>query len=158
VTIDQALTWMQGTHLSRAVSKSNPLVIAWVQVLHIAGFVLLLSAVTVSCLRKLDLVLSSEPVAGVFRETKRLLWLGLCLVVVSGALMFVGSPKHYFFNRAFDAKMSLLLVALVYHVTVIRPAFGRDGDITFRGRANVLIWVALWFAVGIAGRAIGFVQ
>src|SRR5690348_16318215 len=112
MTASDALSFIQSTALSHAISKSNHLLIAGFQVFHVMGFVLLLAALVLISLRLLGLILQRQTVSEVTHQGLRLLWSGLALAVISGVLMFIGSPKHYFYNPAFDVKMLLLIAAV----------------------------------------------
>jgi hypothetical protein len=150
------LDLIQSTPLSHAISKSNHLLIAAFQVLHVLGFVLLLSALVLISLRLLRLILPQQTISAVASQALRLLWLGLALAVGSGTLMFVGSPRHYFYNPAFELKMALLAAAVVFQAAVFRKLTSRPIADTWT-RLGVALSLALWFAVSMAGRAIGFV-
>lgn len=157
MTIADALTFIQSTPLSHAISKSNHLLIAGFQVFHVIGFVLLLAARVVISLRLLGLILQQQTVPEVARQALRLLWSGLALAVISGALMFIGSPRHYFYNPAFDVKMLLLAAAVIIQASLFRKVANSTTPSPWLARASVALSLALWFAVSMAGRAIGFV-
>jgi cytochrome bd-type quinol oxidase subunit 2 len=157
MTTTDILNSMQGTALSHAISKSNHLLIAGFQVFHVMGFVLLLAALVLISLRLLGLILQQQTVSQVASQSLRLLWSGLALAVASGALMFIGSPKHYFYNPAFDIKMLLLVVAVLVQAVLFRWVAHSDNPSPWLTRTTVAVSLAAWFAVSMAGRAIGFV-
>jgi hypothetical protein len=86
-----------------------------------------------------------------------MLWLGLALAVGSGILMFIGSPKHYYYNPAFELKMLLLTVAVIVQSSLFRKVVYAPNPRPALRRVSVALSLALWFAVSMAGRAIGFV-
>ena len=155
-TLD-ALNLIQASALSHAISKSNHLLIAGFQVFHVMGFVLLLAALVLISLRLLGLILTRQTVPEVASQALRLVWSGLALAVSSGALMFIGSPKHYFYNPAFDVKMVLLLVAVLVQALLFRKVANSDHPSPWLARTTVAVSLVFWFAVSMAGRAIGFV-
>jgi hypothetical protein len=157
MTITDALNLIQSTALSHAISKSNHLLIAGFQVFHVMGFVLLLAALVLISLRLLGLILTQQPVPEVASQALRLVWSGLALAVVSGILMFIGSPKHYFYNPAFDVKMVLLLVAVLVQTLLFRKVANTENPNPWLARTTVAVSLGFWFAVSMAGRAIGFV-
>jgi len=156
-TTEDALTFIQASTLSHAISKSNHLLIAGFQVLHVIGFVLLLAALVLISLRLLGLILQQQTAPAVARQALRLLWSGLALTVGSGILMFIGSPRHYFYNPAFDVKMVLLAAAVIIQAGLFRKVANSATPSPWLARAGVALSLALWFAVSMAGRAIGFV-
>jgi hypothetical protein len=157
MTTTDALNLIQGSALSHAISKSNHLLIAGFQVFHVMGFVLLLAALVLISLRLLGLILIQQTVPQVAHQALRLLWSGLALAVLTGALMFIGSPKHYAYNPAFAVKMLLLIAAVIVQAGLFRKVATKEAPRPWLARASVALSLALWFAVSMAGRAIGFV-
>ena len=151
------LTALQGSALSHAISKANHLLMAGFQVIHVMGFVLLLAALVLISLRLLGFILAQQTIPAVARQALRLLWSGLALAVGCGLLMFVGSPRHYFYNPAFDAKMVLLVIAVLVQAVLFRKVALSDHPSPWLARTSVAVSLSLWFAVSMAGRAIGFV-
>ena len=155
MAVQDFLYWLQGTPVAHSISKSHHLVGAALQVVHIAGFVSLLAAVVLLSLRGFGLVFPGLPAQRLKREMARFLWLGLALTIASGALMFITAPLLYFNNRAFDVKMGLLVVAIVVQLLLFH--YARTSGSGRRAAAFAATTsLVLWFSVGIAGRAIGF--
>jgi hypothetical protein len=151
------LNWIQSTALSHAISKSNHLLIAGFQVIHVMGFVLLLASLVLISLRLLGLIFKEQTVPQVARQSTRLIWIGLTLAVGTGVLMFIGSPKHYFYNPAFDVKMLLLLLAVIIQAALFGKVAASESQKPWLARTAVALSMIFWFAVSMAGRAIGFV-
>ncbi len=61
--MNDLLAWIQASTLGHAISKSNHLLIAAFQVVHVIGFVLLLSSLVLICLRLLGVTLTAHRVA-----------------------------------------------------------------------------------------------
>jgi hypothetical protein len=70
--------------------------------------------------------------------------------------MFMSSPRHYAYNPAFDLKMGLLAASIAGEALLLRAA-AVSGPPALAVRLGAGVMLALWLAVGIAGRAIGFV-
>ena len=157
MTVTSILDRIQNSLLSHAISQSDHLVIAGFQVIHVIGFVVLLAALVLVSLRLLGVVLTRQPVPQVTGQALRLLWTGLALAVASGSLMFIGSPRHYFYNPAFEIKMGLLLAAVIVQAALFHRIARAERAGPWLTRASVVLSLALWFAVSMAGRAIGFV-
>jgi hypothetical protein len=151
------LTAIQKTPLSRALAGADHLVMAALQVVHVVGFILLLASLVLISLRVLGWALKSTPVAEVARDTTRLLWLGLALAVLTGLLMFIGAPKHYFYNPAFTTKMVLLAIAVIIQAVVFSRIAASESPNPALARVGVALALVFWFSVSLAGRAIGFV-
>ena len=157
MTTETFLNAIQGSALSHAISKANHLLIAGFQVFHVMGFVLLLAALVLISLRLLGFILAQQTVSEVARQALRLLWSGLALAVGSGLLMFIGSPRHYFYNPAFEVKMVLLVIAVLVQALLFRKVAHSEHPNPWLARASVALSLGFWFAVSMAGRAIGFV-
>ena len=155
-TLD-VLTAIQNSAVARAVSKSNHMVGAGLQIVHVLGFILLLSSLVLISLRLLGLAFADQPVSKVGRDATRLIWLGLALAVGSGTLMFVSSPKMYYYNPAFELKMLLLIVAVLVQVLLFRRVTANDSPTPALARTSVALSLVFWFGVGLAGRIIGFI-
>ena len=89
------------------------------------GFIVLLAALVLISLRLLGLALQAVSRSrDVVEDATRLMWLGLALTVASGTLMFIATPKLYFYKPAFELKMLLFVVAVLVQFTVLRKAGG----------------------------------
>lgn len=157
MNMTELLSWLQATVLAQAVSKSNFLVGAGLQILHIFGLLLLFGAVSLVSLRLLGLVLVQQPIVLVSRAATRYVWIGIAMASVSGALMFITTPIRYASNRPFLAKMALLVVALLVQRLLFQRVAARDSPDAGVARVTVFATVALWTGVTWAGRFVGFV-
>jgi hypothetical protein len=151
------LDWIQSARLSHWISKSNHLLIAGFQVIHVMGFILLLASLVLISLRLLGLSFKQQTVPQVAKEATRLIWVGLAMAVATGVLMFIGSPRHYFYNPAFDVKMLLLLLAVIVQALLFGQVAASETQKPWLARTAVALSLVFWFAVSMAGRAIGFV-
>ena len=148
---------IQDSAVAHAVSKSNHMVGAGLQIVHVLGFILLLSSLVLISLRLLGLAFVEQPISKVGRDATRLIWVGLALAVVSGTLMFVSSPRMYYYNPAFELKMLLLIVAVLIQVLFLRRVAANDSPAPALARTSVALSLVFWFGVGLAGRIIGFI-
>jgi hypothetical protein len=155
VTATEAVNWLQASALSHAIAKSNHLVIASLQIVHVLGITLLLSSLTLMSLRLWGLLLKEASTSDIVRAGRFLVWLGVTLAIGSGALMFLASPRHYAYNSAFVLKMALLALAIAGEAVLLHAA-AVSGPPRVAVRLGAGVTLALWLAVGVAGRAIGF--
>jgi hypothetical protein len=72
-----ALTAIQISGFARAITKSNHLVIAVLQIIHVFAFLLLLSSLVLMSLRLWGLVLQRQSIPQVTQGPTRLFWVGL---------------------------------------------------------------------------------
>jgi hypothetical protein len=157
MTTFEILTAIQDSALAHAISKTDHLVGAVLQIVHVIGLILFLASIVLIALRSLGWVLSDQSIADVAKSTSKLMWTGLVFTAISGTLMFVATPKLYFYNSAFGVKMLLMLVAIVVQATLFRRVAKNPSVTPAFARASVGACVACWFGVAMAGRMIGFV-
>ena len=155
-TLD-VLTWLQDSPLAHAISKTDHLVGAGLQIVHVMGLVALLASLVLISLHLLGLAFKQQPITEIARESTRLVWFGLALTALSGTLMFIATPKLYFYNPAFRLKMILFFVAVIVQLALFRRAAASDSPSPAFARVTVGVSLAAWFSVAMAGRMIGFI-
>ena len=134
--------------------------IAGLLAFHLVGITIFLGSIVPLSLRLLGLTMRQRPVAEVARDIAPFMAGGLCLVLASGFLVFTGGAEAYFAGYWFRTKMTVLLIAIIFHFTVFRRVTrSGDGRVSpMLSRAMGVLALVLWFTVGIAGRAIGFFE
>lgn len=143
--------------IGHSISKSDHLVGAAAQVFHVLGFVLLLASLVLINLRLLGVIFKNQAIQDVAGDGKRIIWIGFTSAVVSGILMFLSVPVLYYGNPAFRLKLLLLLGALLVQLTLHRRVTTTENPSPLAAKLAVGLSITLWFGVGLAGRAIGFV-
>ncbi len=148
--------WVEHTRLSIAI-RSSTWGFAIVEMVHLLGLAVLGGSILVLGLRALNVILQRQSLARVARGVAPLLLGGLLAMVCSGALLVADGPLRYYANTAFRAKMLMLAVAMACGVPLYRAARRASGP---GGPPRWLRWaaalsLALWLAIGLAGRAIG---
>ena len=128
------------------------------QSVHLVGITVLLASMLVLNLRLAGLALVDTPLVWLARQLKPWALGALTVVVLSGLLIFVGTPSKYLASNPFRFKMGALLVATLFQFAVLR----RFSSVELSRARTVKILIAvlsltLWFSVGWAGRAIAFV-
>lgn len=148
---------IQSSPIAQAVAKSNHLVGAALQIVHIAGLLLLLASVVLVGLRAYGLGLARQTPADIARGTARLFWTGLVLAAGSGALIFASSAVRYADNGAFDLKIGLLVLAVAAQVALLHRLRTGPAEPPVATRLVAGVAVLLWFGVAGSGRAIGYI-
>ena len=130
-----------------------------VQSVHLVGITLFLAAIIVLDLRLAGIGLTHESLHGLERQLKPWAIGAVVLVIVSGLLIFLGTPSKYLHSNPFRFKMAGLGLAILFHFGVFRRFVTADsGSPARRGHLVVAgLSLTLWFLVGWAGRAIAFV-
>jgi len=130
-----------------------------VQSFHLMGLAMFLATTVVLDLRLAGIGMRDLSLAWLARQLKPWASGALTLVVLSGTLIFLGTPPKYLDSNPFRIKMALLALAILFHFGVLRRLTGSEPESRAR-MVNVLIAclsLTLWFGVGWAGRAIAFV-
>jgi hypothetical protein len=78
-------------------------------------------------------------------------------MLVSGFLLFSTEAVKMYGNWAFQLKMSFLLLALVFTLTIYRRVIDAPRSSAGVRWAAALVSLLLWLGVGLGGRALGYV-
>lgn len=127
------------------------------QLFHISGLVLLLTSILLVNLRLLGVGFTYFSAPQLARYTKPFVFIGLGFLVLSGVFMLAPSAALYEPNPAFWLKLKLFAVALVIQFTLYRAVTRTDNPKRWLATITAILSLLLWFSVGLAGRAIGFV-
>lgn len=154
------LVWLETTALAVAMREG-----LWlypiVEIVHIAGFVLLVGAAAMFDLRLLGVARGLD-VGALARFLLPWSRLGLAVAVPSGLLMFSAHATEMIENPAFQLKLALILAAGVnawaFHRGVFRHAASwPPGAATPPGaRAAAVASLALWLGVIACGRLLAY--
>lgn len=154
--------WLGATGLATFLAE-NPLAFPVLEILHVLAISLVLGAVFIFDLRLLNWGWRAFP-AGQLLDTLRPFALtGFVLAVGSGFFLFASQPVSYLASSIFQLKLLLLLAAganfLLFHAALGRSAPGWDtagGAIPVPARLSALASLAIWTAILLAGRFVGF--
>ncbi len=151
------LSLLQDSSLAALLDESRYISMG-VQSLHVLGFTFLLALVVAFNLRVQRVALATVTVARFTRSTNKLYYAGLAAALVGGALLFLPRSIAYGDNWALQYKLGLLAIAMVLQYLLQRKALSLgDAEASAPLRITAAVTLALWFVVGAAGRAIGFV-
>ena len=129
---------------------------------HIYSMAILIAVTGALDLRLLGLRFEPPPGRPISDFASRALrrgWVVLAAHALSGTILFLGKAVDYYGNTAFRIKMSLVLVAVLYHWVVL-PAVARRADAASMRIASGLagvIGLLLWISVVFAARMIAYV-
>ena len=133
-----------------------------VEIVHIAGFVILVGTIVVVDLRLLGLGRTLS-VRALTRHVVPWSAGAFLLIVPSGLLMFTAHASDFLTNRAFQTKLLLILCAATnaaaFHLGAYRSVDAWDRDITppSAARAHAALSLGLWFSVIACGRLLAYV-
>jgi uncharacterized membrane protein len=129
-----------------------------VQSAHLVGITMFLAAIIVLDVRLAGVGMKDESLLWLERQLKPWIAGAATLVILSGVLIFLGTPSKYAHSNPFRIKMAFLGVAIAFHFAVFRRFVTSDRGSHARGQRVVAgLSLTLWFLVGWAGRAIAFI-
>jgi hypothetical protein len=155
--------WLQNTNWATAIRQSSwvyPIILAS----HLTGIALFGGMLLVSDLRLLGFALTKVPISQVVGRLRPWKRVGLIWMVTFGFLLFAAKAARYYINPYFDAKVILLLLTGVHAWIFRRSVYNRtaefDGITELPGKAKAAAWIslALWLAIIIMGRMIGYYE
>lgn len=126
------------------------------QLLHISGLILVLTPTLLVSLRILGCGLLHFSAEHLEKASRMYVFAGLLMLFFSGLFMLLPSASLYEPNPAFNLKIKLLLLALLAHYALLARIARDTWAARWHAKIIALSLLALWFSVGMAGRAIGF--
>lgn len=154
------LVWLEGSAFSQAM-REQVWLYPLVEVAHIAGFSVLVGAVTLFDLRLLGYA-RTLPVQALAHHL--LLWAlaALTLIVPAGLAMFASQPLEFAGNPVFVLKLGLIglagLNAGLFHLGIYRSVSRWDTETATPGIAKIqaVASILLWIGVITCGRLLAY--
>jgi hypothetical protein len=148
--------WFDETWIGSGIRQST-----WIfpilEVVHLLGLVVLLGTIVVIDMRLLGLGLRRQSVSKVAGDLAPFTWTALAVMFTTGMFLFMSEALKCYGNPAFWIKMGFFAAAVVFQITIYRRVTRSDGVARLWAGVTAVASVVLWFGVGIAGRAIGFI-
>jgi hypothetical protein len=138
--------------------KNSTWAFAVIESVHLLALSVIGGAVLVVDLRMLGLGLRRQTVADLASDAQPILVWSLIVMLLTGVMLFMSEAVKCYYSTPFWVKMSSLALAILFTFTVRRKITRADeGRIGRLGYGAVAVLsLTLWFAVGAAGRWIGF--
>jgi hypothetical protein len=154
------LPWFQALENSAvgAAVRDSLWLFPVVEVFHLIGLAVIGGTILVVDFRLLGLGLRGHPVSRLARDVQPWVIGSLAVMFLSGVPLFLSEATKCYYSFAFWTKMTALLLAIIFTLTVRRRvSFAPDGRFSPASyRAVALTSIALWSTVGWGGRWIGF--
>ena len=147
--------WSEGSWLGVWIS-SRTYPFAVIEVIHLFGLTLLLGGITFMSMRLFGLLLRDLPVPEVARSARRWTFVGLAISTLTGVGLYTSEAMKLYNSPSFWWKMAFFFVGMLFHFTFFRKVTLSDRSGAASRAVAGTISLALWFGVGVAGRAIGF--
>ena len=155
--------WLSVTPVSMLL-QTVEWIIPTVQTVHILSIAIVMSSVIMVDLRLMGLMGHSQSISGMTRRFIPWVWWALVALLLSGAVLITAEPRRDLLNPVFQAKMALLVVAMivtvVFQTTVRRNMEFWDLSPGKRTGAWITAVVSLlvWTAIVGCGRWIAYVE
>jgi hypothetical protein len=148
--------WCNGSYFGHVIRDSTWL-FPFVEVFHLLALGLLGGTLVLINLRLLGVRFGSTSTPELARELRPWMFGSIVVMLLSGFLLFSTEAVKMYGNWAFQLKMTFLLLALLFTLTIHRKVI--DAQRTGAGvRAlTALVSLLLWLGVGLGGRALGYV-
>ena len=147
--------WSENSWLGVAIS-SRTYPFAVIEVIHLFGLTLLLGGIMFISMRLFGLIMNDLPLPEFSRTVRRWTFIGLLTSIVSGVSLYASEAMKLYNSGSFWVKMAFFITAIIFHFTVYRNVTLSDRSGRAARALAATISLALWFGVGVAGRAIGF--
>jgi len=147
--------WVDTSWLSREI-RASTWQFAVFEMIHLLGLTIVLGSLMVLDLRLFGVGMRRLRASELARDLGGWMLSGLAIILISGVLLFFGEPMKLYASPSFHVKMGLLALAILFQFTIFRSVASRREGSPFLSKLAGVVSLALWFGVGLAGRAIGF--
>ena len=128
---------------------------ALLEVFHLFGLTILLGTLAVVNLRLFGVGLTSPHIRDLADDAKPWMIIGAAVSMSTGFLLFASEAMKCYASGPFFIKITLLFIALVFSIA-FQTKMTRSDEPSGASKAGAVVSMALWFGVGLAGRAIAF--
>jgi len=147
--------WCESTWLGTAIRDSR-IAFPVIETFHLFALTMLLGSIVVMNLRLAGFMMRRQPVSQVARDLAPWTLSGLLVMLLTGTMLFLSEAMKCYANPSFRVKMMILFPAIIFHYTIYRKMTQPDEVRVLWGRLVAGFSLVLWFGVGLAGRAIGY--
>jgi Family of unknown function (DUF6644) len=130
-----------------------------IETIHILAMTVMFGAMSLIDLRLVGLGMRKQPVSILTKNLEPYMTWGMLTMLGTGFLLYSSEAMKCFVNDGFRFKMEALLPAVIFQFTLFRWVSRQDDSSRSPILAGLvaLLSFGLWMAVGVGGRAIGFV-
>jgi hypothetical protein len=149
--------WCDGTWIGETI-RGSKYIFPTIEAIHLLGLTVLLGVMVIISLRLFGFILVHQSTRELATDLRPYTWTSIVVMLVTGFLLFASEALKCFDSPSFRFKMACLFLALIFQVTVYHRATTSDKVDHSPGfaRLTAILALALWFGVGLGGRAIGF--
>jgi hypothetical protein len=139
------------------VIRDSAWLFPFVEIFHLLALGLLGGTLVLVNMSLLGIRFGNLSTADLARELRPWMLGSIAVMLLSGFLLFSTEAVKMYGNWAFQLKMSLLLVALLFTLTIHRKVIDSQRGAVGVQRVTALVSLLLWLGVGLGGRALGYV-
>jgi hypothetical protein len=148
--------WCDDSVIGQAIRNSR-VAFPVIENFHLFALTVLLGSLVVLVLRQFGLIYKTQSISEVASALRPWNRWSLVVMLTSGVLLFLSEAMKCYGNTSFRAKMLFLFFALLFQFTIYNRMVESEEKVApVGGKIGAAIAVCLWFGVGLAGRAIGF--
>ncbi len=160
MAVPAIFTALQHSAVGSAISGSTWM-FPTIETVHVLALATVIGSIAIVDLRLIGVSSKDRPVSALTREFLPWTWAAFALAVVSGSLLFSSRAADYMAVPAFVTKFVFMALAaanmLVFHFTTYRSVARWDTGRPVPGaRLAGLLSLALWAAIVVCGRKVGF--
>jgi hypothetical protein len=141
--------WCDSSWLGTTI-RNSPFLFPVIEMFHLFALTILLATTIVLSLRLLGVMFPQQTFPELASSLMPWNLWSLAVMLCTGFLLFTSEAVKCCGNYSFRAKMVLLFTALLFRFALY-PQLTRNW-----GKLAAGLSLVLWFSVGLAGRAIGF--
>jgi hypothetical protein len=150
------MQWCDDTFISQAIRNSR-MAFPIIENFHLFALTVLLGTLVILVLRQFGLIYQAQPISEVAAQLRPWNRWSLAVMLTSGILLFLSEAMKCYGNTSFRVKMIFLFAALVFQFAFFNRIVKNEGmSAPIGGKIAAAVALCLWFGVGLAGRAIGF--
>ena len=149
------LAFLQSNAISDALNNTE-WAFPMAECFHIVFFGIAIGTIMIVNLRLLGLAFPNRAPAKLVEDTWVWTLVGLVVTFLAGMALFLSDPRMYSYNQGFRFKITVFLLAVIFHYTVYSKVVSSN---TSRAMGAVVgaVSVALWVSVVFGGIFIAFV-
>jgi len=148
--------WCNGSFFGHGIRESAWL-FPFVEVFHLLALALLGGTLILLNMSLVGVRFGHASTRELERELRPWMYGSIVVMLVSGFLLFSTEAVKMYGNWAFQLKMSFLLLALLFTLTIYRKVTRAPRSGAGVRWVTALVSLLLWLGVGLGGRALGYV-
>jgi hypothetical protein len=149
-------TWCNESYVGHTIRDSVWL-FPFVEIFHLLALGILGGCMLILNMRLMGVGFRADPVSALARDLRPWVIGSIVVMLVSGFLLFSTEAVKMYGNWAFQMKMLLLALSIMFTFTIHRRVTTGDHASAAVRWVTALASLIMWAGVGLGGRALGYV-